>query len=177
MTGQGGAAQAVEGAARHYAHMVVLYRMRTPADRAAVAAAFERAWGAPLPPQPRPSVVVTPGWARLGRACIPRAQLLDLSGARPPTLHVPGRGKQNDADHSFASIRHYPSILHCTSSVDSRKNNPCGCYVGSCPGCRRTLRCLPVKLAPVKLKVVFVSQSSWPRSRWGPAARATVEAC
>ena len=72
--------QAVEEAARHYAHMLLVHRMRTAADRAAVAAAFERAWGAPLPPQPRPSVAVMPGWARLGRARVPRAQLLDESG-------------------------------------------------------------------------------------------------
>lgn len=72
--------QAGEHAAQHYVHLLAVHRMRTHSDRAAVAEAFERAWGTPLPPQPRPSVALTPGWVRIGRACVPRAPLLDRSG-------------------------------------------------------------------------------------------------
>lgn len=72
--------QAVDAAARHYVHMLVVHRLRSHSDRAAAAVAFHEAWGAPLSPLPRPSVSITSAVARLGRASLPRAALLDCSG-------------------------------------------------------------------------------------------------
>jgi hypothetical protein len=52
--------------------MLFLQRMRTPADRAHVARAFQQAWGVPLPDLSRPTLLLAPdalsiGWARLPR--------------------------------------------------------------------------------------------------------------
>ena len=70
------ACRTVEGAAAaaaaRFGSMLFLQRMRTPADRAHVARAFEQAWGGPMPDLSRPTVLLTPdelsiGWARLPR--------------------------------------------------------------------------------------------------------------
>ena len=42
--------QAIETAAEHYVHILVVQRLRTTADRAAATAAFEQTWGRPLAP-------------------------------------------------------------------------------------------------------------------------------
>ncbi len=69
--------QAIEDAAEHYVHLLVVQRLRTAADRAAAAAAFERAWGRPLRSLPRPSVAVAPSLAQIGRATLRRAGPLE----------------------------------------------------------------------------------------------------
>ena len=63
----------MESAAARFGAMLFQQRMRTPPDRAHVAALFQATWGSPLPDLRRPTVLVTPetlgvGWARLARA-------------------------------------------------------------------------------------------------------------
>jgi hypothetical protein len=70
--------QAIDDAAEHYVHLLVVQRLRTAADREAAAAAFQRAWGRPLAPFSRPSVAVVQCRADVGRAKLRRAFPLEL---------------------------------------------------------------------------------------------------
>lgn len=63
---------AADAAAEHYAHMLFAHRLRSPGDRAAFAGLFAAAWGRPLAPRTRVPVLVSPGAACVGRACVPR---------------------------------------------------------------------------------------------------------
>lgn len=54
-------------------HLLVVQRLRTAADRAVAAAAFQRAWGRLLADFSRPSMLTVPDWAHIGRARLRRA--------------------------------------------------------------------------------------------------------
>lgn len=63
----------METAAARFGVLLFQQRMRTPPDRAHVAALFQETWGSPLPDLSRPTTLVAPealsiGWARLPRS-------------------------------------------------------------------------------------------------------------
>ena len=65
-------------ATTEFARMLFLYRMRSPADRAQVAAIFARVFGTPIPDPARPLVAITPSAAHIGWARLPRQGSLGL---------------------------------------------------------------------------------------------------
>jgi hypothetical protein len=61
----------------------------TAADREVAAAAFQRAWGRPLAPSSRPSMLTVPDWAHIGRARLRRASPVEAPSGLPagaPTM-------------------------------------------------------------------------------------------
>ena len=82
--------QALDAAVEHFVDMVFLQRLRTPADRHAVAATFNTIWGRALHQRGRPSVALDPATVRVGRAVVPRA---DNEGALVGVDSAPASGK------------------------------------------------------------------------------------
>ena len=78
--------QALVAAVEHFVDMIFLRRLRTPADRHAVAAVLETVWGRPLRQHWRPSMSLDPDKVRVGRAVVPRAS--DAAAAAPRGLRV-----------------------------------------------------------------------------------------